>query len=94
MLTRCTKRSQSTIDHLYANCKNVIFAGVVECHLSDHLPIIITIKKQKEEHERVTFTCRMTKNVNEEILAETKLIVENFMKVKVLINAGKSYIIQ
>lgn len=43
--TRYTKKSKTLIDHIYTSCNNVSVAGVLDCHMSDHLPTYVTIKK-------------------------------------------------
>lgn len=68
--TRYTKKSRTLIDHIYTNYTNVSDSGVLDCHISDHLPTYVTIKKAKQIYERTTFTCRNIKGLDEDLLAE------------------------
>lgn len=65
---RVTRKSKSLIDHIYTNSKIVSNHGVIEMSISDHFLTFLTIKKHKTQFEKVTFTCRSHKNINEQIL--------------------------
>lgn len=66
--TRVTRKSKSLIDHIYTNSKIVSNHGIIEMSISDHFLTFLTIKKPKTHFERVTFTCRNHKNLNEQTL--------------------------
>lgn len=47
--TRFSPKSQSLIDHVYTNARHLSKSGVIDYHVSDHLPVFMVIKKAKSK---------------------------------------------
>ena len=65
--TRITKHSQTSIDHLITNVGGTIITpGVLQCSISDHLPIfcIASSAKHKNPFKNSTHYYRNIKNLN------------------------------
>lgn len=45
--TRITPTSETLIDHVYSNISHVKSVGALNCFITDHLPIVLVIKKSK-----------------------------------------------
>ena len=50
--------SEATIDLIFSKCNHVKYAGVLPWNLSDHIPVFISIKKDKAIFEKTEFTGR------------------------------------
>lgn len=74
--TRYTKRSKTLIDQICTSCSNVSGSGVLDCHLSDHLPTYVTLKKPRQKHEYTSFTCRALKGLDEDLLEENLALID------------------
>ena len=58
--------SEATIDLIFSKCKHVKYAGVLRWNLSDHIPVFISIKKDKAVFEKTEFTGRSYRNFNQQ----------------------------
>lgn len=56
--TRVTATTDTLLDHIYTNTDNVVQKGTIECHLSDHYPVYLIVKKKTVKHEYVSFKFR------------------------------------
>lgn len=56
----------SIIDLFFSDCKYVSSLGVVDFNCSDHLPIYIVVKKEKETYHKAKFIGRSYANFNKE----------------------------
>lgn len=66
--TRVTGTTNTLLDHMYTNLKNISCTGIVQTYLSDHFPTFLIIKKEAVVIERVSFTFRSMKEYSEEAL--------------------------
>ena len=60
--TRVTSKSRSTIDLIWTDMSNVCASGIIDIHLSDHLPIYVVKKKEREQKEFKYIIGRSYKN--------------------------------
>ena len=58
--------SEATIDLIFSKCNHVKYAGVLPWNLSDHIPVFISIKKDKAIFEKTEFTGRYYRNFNQQ----------------------------
>ena len=59
--------SDAIIDLIFTNCRHVKYTGVLPWNISDHVPVFISIKKDKTPIEKTEFTGR---NFDQQILME------------------------
>ena len=80
--TRYSSHSKTMIDLILTNMENCDSAGVIELHISDHLPIFVIKKKQRDPRHKISFTGRTYINYSKPLLSDTltKAIKENFRK--------------
>ena len=55
--------SEATIDLIFSKCNHVKYAGVLPWNLSDHIPVFISIKKDKAIFEKTELTGRSYRNL-------------------------------
>ena len=60
LITESTRplQSDAIIDLIFSNCQNIQYSGTLPWNLSDHVPVITNIKKQKEKREKAEFKGR------------------------------------
>ena len=63
--TRITKKTRTTLDLIITNCKYVHKAGSLDTFLSDHKPVYVTKKKQRDIRHKETFVGRSYRHFNE-----------------------------
>ena len=51
-------QSEATIDLIFSNCSHIQYAGTLPWNLSDHIPVIVNIKKKKTIPEKAEFKGR------------------------------------
>lgn len=64
--TRITQTSSTTIDLIFSNFDHVYSSGTVNLNLSDHLPVYIVKKKEREEKKSIFICGRSYSNFDEE----------------------------
>ena len=64
--TRVKPASKTCIDHIYTNSKIVKYTGVFNVNYSDHYPIYMVLKKERNVIEKKCVTARSYKNLDME----------------------------
>lgn len=49
--TRITQKSRTLLDHIYTDSSQVFQAGVINCNISDHLPVFLILKKARYKQQ-------------------------------------------
>ena len=62
--------SDAVIDLIFTNCRYVKHTGVLPWNISDHVPVFISIKKDKTLIEKTEFTGRSCRNFDQQIFME------------------------
>ena len=60
-------QSDSVIDLIFSNCTNIQAAGILPWNISDHVPVIVNIKKKKSVMIKAEFKGRSYKRFDKEI---------------------------
>ena len=64
--TRVTSKSKSTIDLIWTDMSHINSSGILDIHVSDHMPVYMVKKKQREEKEFKYITVRSYKRYERE----------------------------
>ena len=68
--TRSSKQSSTLLDLVFTNMDHVCDAGVSDLHISDHQPVFIVKKKQRDVRKEVNFIGRTYTNYSKELLSD------------------------
>ena len=60
-------QSDAVIDLIFSNCTNIQYSGTLPWNLSDHIPVIVNIKKKKAILEKAEFKGRSYRNFDKNI---------------------------
>ena len=60
-------QNDATIDLIFSNCSHVQYAGTLSWNLSDHIPVIVNIKKKKTYLEKAEFKGRSYRRFDQHI---------------------------
>ena len=78
--TRITESSKTSIDHFYHNCPSKVLKSSILCSdMSDHLPLLVTIKNSSLAAKQQCFTIRNYKNLdnNDTVFLDASLSFDN-----------------
>ena len=78
--TRCTRSSKTTIDLIFTNMEHCQLAGVIDLHMSDHQPVFVMKKKERDRRGKNDFKGRTYINYNKDLLSDslTNAVKSNF----------------
>ena len=63
--------NEAIIDLIFSNCSHIQYAGTLSWNLSDHIPVIVNIKKQKSTFEKAEFKGRSYRRFNKNVFLNT-----------------------
>lgn len=69
--TRITLKSSTLKDHIYTNAAHKFCTGVVNCNISDHLPVFLVLKKSRNKTQYRTVFGRTYRDFNDQQFTET-----------------------
>ena len=78
--TRSTDRAASCIDHIWSNAGNISLAGVIEAHITDHIPCFVVFSVPSHEGRRVLKSFRDMSERNMSVFdSKLKDFIDNFV---------------
>ena len=69
-LTRVSKNSGSIIDLIFTNIEHCSASGTIDLHISDHVPVYLIKKKEKDSRARICFRGRTYVGYSKDLLSD------------------------